>query len=132
MTRFAIRSAREFPKGPLTHDSRIKAAAIADPLSVFFSAESFSDVTIPVQLWGSETGGDGVEPKTIEAVDKWLKAPHTFTKVEHAQHFSFLAVCPPELANKAPLICKDPPGLDRPQFHKQLNEALTAFFRDHL
>jgi predicted dienelactone hydrolase len=124
--------AREFPNEPLTHDSRIKAAAIADPLSIAFSADSFSDVTIPVQLWGSETGGDGVEPKTVEAVDKWLKAPHTFTKVEHTQHFSFLAVCPPEFADKAPVICKDPPGLDRAQFHKQLNEALTAFFREHL
>ena len=124
--------AGEFPKGPLTHDRRIKAAAVADPLSVFFSAGSFSGVTIPVQLWGSETGGDGVEPRTIEAVDGWLKAPHTFTRVEHAQHFSFIAVCPPELAEKAPMICKDPPGFDRAQFHRQLNEALTVFFREHL
>jgi hypothetical protein len=46
----------------LTHDRRINAAAIADPLSIFFTADSFAGVTIPVQLWASETGGDGVEP----------------------------------------------------------------------
>ena len=124
--------AGEFPKEPLTHDRRIKAAAIADPLSVFFKAESFSDVTIPVQLWGSETGGDGVEPNTVEAVNTALKAPHTFAKIMHAQHFSFLTVCPAEIVELEPVICKDPPGLDRAQFHKQLNEALTTFFRTHL
>jgi predicted dienelactone hydrolase len=124
--------AQEFPKEPLTHDRRIRAAAIADPLSVFFSADSFSGVTIPVQLWGSETGGDGVEPKTVEAVDAWLRAPHTFTKVAHAQHFSFLTVCPDSLADREPLICKDAPGFDRAEFHRRLNDELAAFFRAHL
>ena len=124
--------AREFLKEPLTHDRRIKAAVIADPLSVFFSAESFSGVTIPVQLWGSETGGDGVEPKTIEAVDAWLKAPHTFTKVAHAQHFSFFTVCPASMADDEPIICKDLPGFDRAEFHQRLNDELTAFFRANL
>jgi predicted dienelactone hydrolase len=121
-----------FPKEPLMHDRRIKAAAIADPLSIFFTADSFAGVTIPVQLWASETGGDGVEPKTIAVVDAALKAPHTFTKVERAQHFSFLAVCPATIADQQPVICKDSPGFDRAQFHKQLNEALVAFFRANL
>jgi hypothetical protein len=44
------------------HDRRIKAAVVADPLSVFFTAEGLAGITIPVQLWGSEKGGDGVEP----------------------------------------------------------------------
>src|SRR5262249_21647007 len=117
---------------PLTHDRRIKAAVVADPLSVFFTAEGLAGITIPVQLWGSEKGGDGVEPKTVEAVNTALKAPHTFMKVEHAQHFSFLTVCPPKIAEQEPVICKDPPGLDRAQFHEQFNAALTKFFRAHL
>jgi hypothetical protein len=54
--------ARDFPKESLRHDRRIKAAAIADPLSDFFSAESFSDVMIPVQLWGSEAGAMALSP----------------------------------------------------------------------
>jgi predicted dienelactone hydrolase len=120
--------AQTYPKEPLTHERRIKAAAIADPLSVFFTATSLVGITIPVQLWGSELGGDGVDPRTVQAVDTALNAPHTFTKVEHAQHFSFLAVCPPEFADQQPVICKDPPGLDRARFHEQLNESLTKFF----
>jgi predicted dienelactone hydrolase len=122
--------AQEYPKEPLTHDRRIKAAVVADPLSVFFSSAGLAGVTIPVQLWGSEKGGDGVKPETVEAVSAALKAPHTFTRVEHAQHFSFLTVCPPKIAEQD--ICKDPPGLDRAQFHAQFNEALTNFFRNYL
>jgi predicted dienelactone hydrolase len=124
--------AREYPKEPLTHDRRIKAAVVADPLSIFFTAEGLADITIPVQLWGSEKGGDGVEPKTVEAVNTALKAPHTFTKVEHTQHFSFLMVCPLKFAEQEPVICKDPPGLDRAEFHEQFNDALTKFFRAYL
>jgi predicted dienelactone hydrolase len=124
--------AQEYPKEPLTHDGRIKAAVIADPLSVFFTDESFSGVTIPVQLWASELGGDGVEPKTIEAINTALKVPHTFTKVEHSQHFSFLTVCPVSIADQERIICKDPSGFDRAQFHEQFNEAVTQFLRAHL
>jgi predicted dienelactone hydrolase len=124
--------AQEYPKEPLTHDRRIKAAVVADPVSVFFTAEGLAGITIPVQLWGSEKGGDNVESKTVEAVNTALKAPHTFTKVEHAQHFSFLTVCPPECVEKLPVICNDPPGLDRAQFHEQFNDALTKFFRANL
>lgn len=124
--------AQEYPKEPLTHDRRIKAAVVADPLSILFTAEGLAGITIPVQLWGSEKGGDGVEPETVEAVNTALKAPHTFTKVEHTQHFSFLTVCPPKIAEQEPVICRDPPGLDRAQFHEQFNEALTKFFRANL
>jgi predicted dienelactone hydrolase len=124
--------AQEYPKEPLTHDRRIKAAVVADPVSVFFTAEGLAGITIPVQLWGSEKGGDNVEPKTVEAVNTALKAPHTFTKVDHSQHFSFLLVCPPKCVEQGLVICIDPPGLDRAQFHEQFNDALTKFFRANL
>jgi len=121
-----------YPKGPLTHDPRIKAAAIADPLGAILSPESVAGITVPVQLWGSELGGDGVEPASVAAIDDELKAPHTFTKIEHSGHFSFLTVCPAEFADTAPMICKDPQGFDRAAFHQRLNADLSAFFRTHL
>jgi predicted dienelactone hydrolase len=124
--------AHQYPNGPLLHDRRIKAAVLADPLSSFFTAGNLATITIPIQLWGSELGGDGVDPKTVEAVNAGLNAPHTFTKVMHAQHFSFLTVCPPEFAAQEPAICKEPAGLDRAQFHERFNDAIAKFFRDHL
>jgi predicted dienelactone hydrolase len=123
--------AKEFP-GPVTHDPRIKAAVIADPLSVFFTANSFGDVKIPVQLWASELGGDGVLPHSVDIVDKNLPTKHEYRVVPNSGHFSFLAPCEPEMAAQIPYLCKDAPGFDRVAFHTQFNADALAFFRAQL
>jgi predicted dienelactone hydrolase len=69
---------REFPTQPLVHDVRINAAVIVDPLAVFFTADSFAAVKVPVQLWASEYGGDGVSPESVAAVDRSLPAKHEY------------------------------------------------------
>jgi hypothetical protein len=51
---------------------------VADPLSVFFTAEVSRASRSRCSY--SEKGGDGAEPKTVEAVNTALMAPHTFTK----------------------------------------------------
>jgi predicted dienelactone hydrolase len=123
--------AKEFP-GSVTHDPRIKAAVIADPLSVFFTANSFGDVKIPIQLWASELGGDGVLPHSVDIVDKNLPSKHEYRVISNAGHFSFLTPCPPEMAAQIPYLCKDAPGFDRVAFHTQFNADALAFFRDQL
>jgi predicted dienelactone hydrolase len=123
---------KEYPDHPLTHDPRIKAAVLADPLSVPFTAESFAAVKTPVRLWASERGGDGVEPGTVTWVDKNLPAPHEYHVVLNSTHFAFLTPCPPELAAKRPEHCTDPPGFDRVAFHKEFDAAVLAFFRSNL
>jgi predicted dienelactone hydrolase len=118
----------------LTHDPRIKAAVIADPLSKFFSAESWKNVppTLPVQLWSSEYGGDGVTPESVAAVAHALAPQVEFHRVSGAQHFDFLPPCPPQLAQHNPEICADPQGFDRAAFHKELNAQVLAFFNKNL
>ena len=116
----------------LAHDPRIKAAVIADPLSVFFTPESFKGVKVPVQLWGSERGGDGVTPQSVVGIANELPMKPEFHAVPNSQHFDFLPPCPAELAKSAPVICSDGPGFDRAEFHKELNDAMLAFFREHL
>jgi predicted dienelactone hydrolase len=123
--------AKEFP-GSVTHDPRIKAAVIADPLGVFFTANSFAAVRIPVQLWASELGGDGVLPGSADVVDKNLPSKHEYHVVANAGHFAFLAPCPPALAAQLPQICADAPGFDRTAFHRQFNADALAFFRTQL
>jgi predicted dienelactone hydrolase len=124
--------AKEFPAQPVTHDPRIKAAVIADPLTVFFTPNSFDAVGIPVQLWTSELGGDGVLPHTADIVDKNLPSKHEYRVVPNAGHFAFLAPCPPTLAKEVPQICVDAMGFDRVAFHRQFNADVLAFFRTHL
>jgi predicted dienelactone hydrolase len=123
--------AREFP-GSVTHDPRIKAAVIADPLSVFFTANSFGDVRIPVQLWASEFGGDGVQPHSVDIVDKNLPTKHEYRVVANSGHFAFLAPCPPAMVSELPRICADAGGFDRIAFHRQFNADVLAFLQAQL
>jgi predicted dienelactone hydrolase len=124
----------DIPREPVVHDSRIIAAAIADPLAIFFTAKarSFADVKVPIQLWASERGGDGVLPEAVAGIDKGLPAPHDYHVVANSGHFAFFAPCPPALTTAAPEICTDAPGFDRAAFHKTFNAAVLDFFRQHL
>jgi predicted dienelactone hydrolase len=123
---------REFPARRLEHDVRIKAAVIADPLAVFFTANNLTPVTVPVQLWASEFGGDGVSLESIAAVDRSLPAEHEYHVVSNGGHFAFLIPCPLALAQAVPEIATDPPGFDRVAFHKEFNASVLAFFRAEL
>jgi predicted dienelactone hydrolase len=123
--------AKEFP-GSVTHDPRVKAAVIADPVSVFFTDKSFGEVKIPVQLWASEFGGDGVQPHSVDIVDRNLPTKHEYHVVANSGHFAFLAPCPPALVAELPYICKDAGDFDRAAFHKQFNAAALAFFQAQL
>jgi predicted dienelactone hydrolase len=106
----------EFPTQPLAHDPRIKAAVIVDPLAVFFTTNSCAAVEVPVQLWASEHGGDGVLLESVAAVERSLPAKHEYHVVPKAGHFAFLMPCPPTLARDRPEVCTDAPGFDRGTF----------------
>jgi predicted dienelactone hydrolase len=123
--------AKEFP-GAVTHDPRVRAAVIADPVSVFFTDKSFAAVKIPVQLWASEFGGDGVQPHSVDIVDNNLPAKHEYHVVANSGHFAFLAPCPPALVLELPYICKDAGDFDRAAFHRQFNADALAFFQAQL
>jgi predicted dienelactone hydrolase len=57
----------KIPQQPYVQDARIKAVVIADPLNAF-PGNALQAVKIPVQLWASELGGDGVTLAGVEAV----------------------------------------------------------------
>lgn len=123
---------KEFPAPVPMRDVRIKAAVIADPPTLVFSKGSYADVKIPLQLWATERGGDGVLPQYVAELHGDLPAPHEYRTVANSGHFAFLAPCPPEMAAAVPEICVDAPGFDRVAFHKELNAATLAFFAKHL
>jgi predicted dienelactone hydrolase len=122
---------KEFQAQPLARDPRIKAAVVADPLAIFFTDASFTAVKIPVQLWASERGGDGVTPDSVAVVNRNLPAKHEYHVVPNSGHFAF-AICPPAMATALPELCTDAPGFDRVAFHKQFNDDVLAFFQAQL
>ena len=122
---------REFPAGPIPHDPRIKAAVVADPLAVFFTAEAVAPIKVPVQIWASELGGDGVFLRDVAPLDVNLLAPHEFHVVRNAGHFAFF-LCPPALVQSAPDLCTDQSDFDRAVFHKEFNAAAVKFLQENL
>jgi predicted dienelactone hydrolase len=122
---------QEFPVKPVVHDPRIKAAVLAEPGAVFFSAGSFAGVTVPVQLWASERRNYPVTPQSVAAVQKNLPAKHEYRLVPNAGHNAFFLYLP-ALVKAVPELCTDAPGFDRVAFHEQFNAAVLAFFRRYL
>jgi predicted dienelactone hydrolase len=116
----------------LVHDPRIKAAVIADPVSLFFTPDSFSNVKIPVQVWRSELGGGGVTPRSVASIIGEIPTKPDDHFVPRSQHFSFMAPCSAEFMQAAREICIDGPNFDRGSFHKEFNDEVLTFFRKNL
>ena len=116
----------------VVYDPRIKAAVIADPVSIFFAKDSFSNVKTPVQLWRSELGGGGVTPESVAKIIGDMPAKTDVHIVPNSQHFSFMAPCSPEFMPSAREIWVDGPDFDRVSFHREFNAEVVAFFRKHL
>jgi predicted dienelactone hydrolase len=98
--------------------TRIKAAVIADPCCLWFTADSFAAVKIPVQLWASERatqlrGMPMPSAASVAAVDRNLPAEHEYHVVPNSGHVAFLFICPPALTKADPELCTDAPGFDR-------------------
>ncbi|HEX7866060.1 MAG TPA: dienelactone hydrolase [Variovorax sp.] len=125
-------SFQELLATPLTRDARIKAAVIADPLSMLFDAEGLKNVKIPILLWASTYGGDGVTPESVAAVRRNLPVAPEWRVAEKAEHFGFLAPCSPAQLEAKSEICRDATGFDRVAFHTAFNAEVTAFFSRHL
>ena len=123
----------EGPTTPLPHDPRIRAAVLADPvLGPLFLPDGLRNITVPVQLWASEHGGDGVLPADVAAVARRLPhSPESHT-VPDAAHFAFLAPCGAVMAEHAREICSDAPGFDRAAFHAAMDREVVAFFSKRL
>lgn len=112
-------------------DPRIRAAVIVDPLNLF-DAAGLAQVRVPVQLWASQQGGDGVKLPDVEAIRNALPPGTEYHVAQGAGHFAYLAPCPPALAADGPKLCRDPDGFDRVAWHRQMNAAVVRFFQARL
>ncbi|RYF71267.1 MAG: dienelactone hydrolase [Comamonadaceae bacterium] len=120
----------EIPATPAP-DACIKAAVIVDPLSVF-DAKGLRQVGVPVQLWASALGGDGVTLNSVETVRQGLPRAPDWHLAANAAYYAFLAPCSPALAEVAPDICRDAPGFDRVAFHQVFNAQVVQFIQQHI
>jgi predicted dienelactone hydrolase len=114
-------------------DPRIRAAVLADTAMNFVSTpEALADIQIPLQIWRSELGGNGVDARFTALTARLLPGSPEIHTVP-AGHYAFLPPCPPQLAAAVPRICTDEPaGFDRAAFHREFNASVVGFFREQL
>jgi predicted dienelactone hydrolase len=125
---------KEFTAHSHASDPRIRAAVLADPPAGWFGRASFRSVTIPIQLWASETGGrglPGILPDFgVFKINRNLPKFHEYHVVQGSGHFAF-ELCN-SLISTIPAFCTDAPGFDRAAFHKQFNAEVIRFFKSKL
>lgn len=109
-------------------DYRVKAAVVVDPLNLF-DETGLKGVRVPIQLWASELGGDGVIPQHVEAIRNGLPKDSEFNVARGAGHFAYLAPCTPDFKKHAQSICNDPPAFDRVSWHQKMNPLVVDFFK---
>jgi predicted dienelactone hydrolase len=112
-------------------DPRVRAVVVVDPLDLF-DAAGVRKVRVPVQLWASEMGGDGVELAHVDAVRVALPQPPEYRIAKGAGHFAYLAPCSPAFKKSEPKLCRDPDGFNRELWHQTLNAAVVSFFKRQL
>jgi len=122
----------DIPEHGPEYEPRIKVFVIADPVSFFPDHASLQKVRAPIQLWSSEHGGMGVRPEDVASLAKNLPNAPEFHRPANSGHLSFLFPCSNEVAKTRALVCADPPGFDRAEFHSRLNAQVLEFFRKHL
>lgn len=112
-------------------DARVRAAVVIDPLNLF-GPSGLKNVRIPIQLWASELGGDGVNISHVHEIRKALPNEPELFIARQAGHFAYLAPCPAKFTADAPALCNDPSGFDRTSWHQKMNSQVIRFFASTL
>ena len=119
------------PNLPTVDDGRIKALVLMDPLAILFDRDGLAPVRMPTLILRPADDSYLSSAGNALALAAALPAPPQQIVVP-GQHFIFLDPCPPALAQAAPLLCADAPGIDRPALHRQLERDIAQFLRASL
>ncbi len=113
-------------------DPRVKAAFAMAPLSLVFDQTGMASVDRPVFLYYGQNDPVLLPRENVLHIAPLLRTLTGIKMIRDAGHYVFLSPCSAELAKDAPMLCKDPPGVDRAAAHAEINAAALAFFRKTL
>lgn len=115
-----------------TVDPRIRAGFVMAPFAIFFDGATLARVDAPVFLYGSMADRVLLPGYNVLPVRDALPRLHTFRGIVGADHYVFLAPCNSGMSKALPVLCVDPPGIDRSELHSQINADAIGFFREAL
>jgi predicted dienelactone hydrolase len=115
-----------------TADPRVKSAFVMAPLSLIFDQAGIEKIDRPVFLYYGDHDHVLIPPQNAAHIRPWMKTLIGVKVVPNADHWVFIDPCSAALKKENPMICSDPPGVDRIAVHQQLNADALAFFRKTL
>ena len=113
-------------------DPRVKAAFVMAPLSLVFDKAGMASVDRPVFLYYGQNDPVLLPKENVLHIAPLLKTVDGIRMIPGAGHYVFLSPCSTALAKDAPMLCQDPPGVDRVAVHAEIDAAALAFFRKTL
>ena len=108
----------------------LKAIVLLDPFGALFGHDELSAVTMPVLLFRPDRSELPGAPNGLGIADALPRPPQI--EMVPGRHFIFADVCPPDLRSAAPAVCEDPPGVDRPTVHTDVEARIARFLRNNL
>jgi predicted dienelactone hydrolase len=121
---------RRKPGLDVVADPRVRAIFVMAPaLGYVFDRNGLSKVEIPVRLYRPSADELLPHPWDAERIATMLPRQPEYQVLQGAGHFVFLAPCSAAFAARVPIICADPPGIDRVSIHRRLNDEMIDFFR---
>jgi predicted dienelactone hydrolase len=101
---------------------------MAPALGYVFDRAGLAEVQVPIRLYRPSADEFLVHPWNAERIARMLPRRPEYQVIDRAGHFVFLAPCTTRFSAQAPVICRDPPGIDRTAMHAQLNAEMIDFF----
>lgn len=111
-----------------TADPRIRAVFAMAPTAVVFDQAGAGSISMPVFLYYSENDTRLPPAENALHLRDLLQVPVETARIPLADHWVFLPPCTEKLAREVPMICNDPPGVDRGAVHAQINADAVDFF----
>lgn len=113
---------------PPTADPRVRAGFAMAPFSLLFGEADLSAVRAPVFLYIAQKDEVLMPSENGARIRGLLPNLYEFREIADAGHYVFMPPCGPQLAKNVPVICTDPPGVDRAGLHRQINADAVRFF----
>jgi predicted dienelactone hydrolase len=115
-----------------TADPRVKAAFAMAPLSLVFDRAGAASIDRPVFLYYGQNDHVLRPSANAEHLRPLLHTLVGVKMVPKADHWVFIPPCSPGMAKEVPVLCSDPPGVDRAKVHAQIERDALQFFRQTL
>jgi predicted dienelactone hydrolase len=119
---------RELTAPRPTADPRVRGAFVMAPFALVFGPDAFGDVTAPVFLTYATEDRVLAPAENALAIAPAIATRTATRAIEGAGHYVFLAPCRPALVQEIPMLCADPPGIDRAAVHRELAADAAGFF----